>query len=145
MAIVLVVAGAGIAVIAVNGPGKDKPEDKDHLTPERQSAHVVSGEPDAPASRPGATVTMKDLRFRPGAVSVEVGQAVRFVNRDDVAHTVFQDLGARSGVIPAVDSKRILPGETFEFVPRTHGLVAYICTLHPTVMIGQILVGKPAS
>lgn len=145
MAIVLVVAGAGIAVIAVNGPGKDKPEDKDHLTPERQSAHVVSGEPDAPASRPGATVTMKNLRFRPGAVSVEVGQAVRFVNRDDVAHTVFQDLGARSGVIPAVDSKRILPGETFEFVPRTHGLVAYICTLHPTVMIGQILVGKPAS
>ena len=95
--------------------------------------------------RPGVTVRMRRLRFVPESVTVQVGQTVHFVNRDNVAHTVFEDLGARSGVTQVVDSKRIPPGGTFDFVPRTKGLIAYVCTLHPTVMVGQILVASPAA
>lgn len=155
LAIALAVAAAGIAVVAVNGPGIDKPEEPEAGAPAQRSSTVSTEAPDEPvapsgkpgdrAPRAGATVRMKGLRFRPGAVSVEVGQAVRFVNDDDVAHTVFQDLGPRSGLTPVVDSRRIPPGERFEFVPRSNGLVAFVCTLHPAVMIGQVLVEKPAA
>ncbi|MCW2989528.1 MAG: blue (type 1) copper domain protein, partial [Solirubrobacterales bacterium] len=120
-------------------------------TPARQSTTVSDSTPSTATAdtggkddKVGATVRMKGLRFSPDAVSIDLGKAVRFVNDDNVAHTVLQDFGPRSGEIAAVDSDRILPGEKFIFVPRTVGLVSYVCTLHPTVMHGQILVEKPA-
>jgi plastocyanin len=155
LAIVLVVAAAGIAVVAVNGPGEDKPEEVEARVPDRRSPHVATTDPGQrtaasgsrgrQASKVGATVRMKRLRFRPDSVSLDLGEAVRFVNDDDVAHTVLEDFGPRSGELATIDSKRILPGETFRFVPRSTRLVSYVCTLHPTVMQGQILVEKPAA
>jgi plastocyanin len=155
LAIAFVVAAAGITVVAVNGPGKDKPEDKDARTPGRQASHVAradpgqrtaaTGTPGAKPARVGATVRMRRLRFRPESVSIDVGQAVRFVNDDNVAHTVLQDFGPRSGEAALIDSKRILPGQSFRFVARSNGLISYVCTLHPTVMVGQILVERPAA
>jgi plastocyanin len=152
LAIALAVAAVLIAVVAVNGPGKDRPEAQARISA-RQSSHVAAPTGSSPASggkertrrHVAATVRMKDLRFRPGAVTARVGQVVRFVNDDDVAHTVLEDFGPRSGEIAAVDSGRILPGQSFEFVPRANGLIPYVCTLHPSVMVGQILVEKPAT
>lgn len=152
LAIALVVTAAGISVVVVNGEGENKPKEEiEGTTPARESTEVSDSAPEeriAPAgrrpARTGATVRMRNLRFLPDAVTVDVGQAVRFVNEDDVAHTVFQDVGARSGIAPLVDSRRIQPGEAFTFVPRTKGLVAYVCTLHPSVMKGQTLVEPPA-
>jgi plastocyanin len=151
LAIALAVAVAGITVVAVNGPGKDKPEDTAASTPARQSSTVAAtvpapaAAPSGQAGRPGATVVMRKLRFAPDSVTVERGQAVRFVNRDDVAHTVYQDLGPRSGLTPALDSDRIAPGQSYEFVADGDGQIAFVCTLHPTVMLGQILVDEPAA
>ena len=65
----------------------------------------------------GAIVKMKGLRFTPPEVSVDVGEAVRFVNDDNVAHTVLEDFGPRSGEIAAVDSDRILPGRDLHVRP----------------------------
>jgi plastocyanin len=152
LAIALLVAAAGVAVVVVNGEGENKPKEEiEATTPPGESPKVRESEPEeqvtparAGGPRAGATVTMKNLRFRPDAVSVNVGEAVRFVNEDDVAHTVFEDVGARSGIAPLVDSRRIRPGEQFTFVARTRGLVAYVCTLHPSVMKGQALVEPPA-
>jgi plastocyanin len=145
LATALLVAAAGITLVAVNGPGKDKPEAADANAPSQSSATVVPAEPDTSADKAGAIVEMKGLRFRPGSVTVQRGQVVRFVNHDNVTHTVFQDLGARSGLSTQLDSKRIPPGGSYDFVPRADGQIAFICTLHPTVMIGQILVEEPAA
>src|SRR4051794_12508325 len=76
LAIGIAVAAACIAVIAANGPGKDKPEDKDTLSPRQESAQVAPTEPKAAAALPGATVRMKNLRFKPSAVRIELGQSV---------------------------------------------------------------------
>ncbi len=65
---------------------------------------------------------------------------MRFVNRDDVAHTVMEDIGARSGEEPLFESRRIPPGGSFTVVLRTPGTIDYVCTLHPTVMHGRIVV-----
>lgn len=150
LAVGLVVIAALAVVLVVNGEGPNKPEEKEAAAPPGQSRTVetappgqrpeTSGEPGGQDARIGAKVRMKNLRFRPGAVSVEVGESVRFVNDDDVDHTVLQDFGPRSGKATAVDSERIAPGETFSFVVQRNGLIAYVCTLHPTVMTGQILV-----
>jgi plastocyanin len=149
VAIVLLVAAAGIAVIAVNGPGKDKPV-TDRLTPVRESSHVTTvradgsvvtpGEPVSARAPVGATVVMRNLAFAPSVVRVRAGQSVRFVNHDDVAHTVLQNVGARSGELPLFESGRIVPGRTFTWIAQVPGTYRYICTLHPSVMSGRIVV-----
>lgn len=151
LAVGLVVIAALVAVLVVNGEGPNKPEEKKAEAPAGQSGKAQDPTPEEPEAggKPGsrraaaATVRMKSLRFKPSAVSVDVGEVVRFVNDDNVAHTVFQDVGARSGIPPSVDSARILPGETYDFPVRQQGLVSYVCTLHPSVMTGQILAEKP--
>jgi plastocyanin len=155
VAIVLVVAAAGIAVVAVNGPGKDKPEPKDKFTPGNVAAQVsttkadgtivIPGQPVEAAAPVGATIIMKHLRFNPETATLRKGQAVRFVNKDDVAHTVIQDFGPRSGEIAQFDTRRILPGQSFEFIARVVGKINFVCTLHPTVMTGQLTVTGPTA
>src|SRR3954447_16824894 len=95
--IALVVAGIGIAIVAENGPGKDKPKN-DKLTPPNQSTQVGSGsanganiETGAVQGTPSVTIRMKHLRYIPSEVTVKPGAIIRFVNKDDVAHTVFED------------------------------------------------------
>jgi plastocyanin len=149
LAVVMVVAAAGIAVIIANGPGKDKPE-IDKSSPVRGSSHVstvradgttvIPGQPVAARPSVGATVTMRALRFHPARITVRAGKSVRFVNHDSVAHTVLQDIGARSGELAGFDSSRILPGDTFTWLAQVPGTYRYICTLHPTVMSGRIVV-----
>jgi plastocyanin len=141
LGIALAVAAAGIVVIVVNGAGIDRPEE---AAPARASAHATpsatQGQQGA-ATRPatvGATVRMRALRFVGGNVSVPHGQAVRFVNADDVAHTVMEDVGARSGLIAAFESRRIPPGGSFTYVTKAAGTIPFVCTLHPTVMSGTI-------
>ncbi len=150
LAIGLLVAAVGVAVIVVNGPGTDKPEEVEAAAPERKAPRTQAAAPEediAPTdrSRPGVRVRMRKLRFTPGEVSVQAGQPVLFVNDDNVDHTVLQDLGATSGKTAAVDSARIEPGQTFTFTPKEDGEIPFVCTLHPTVMQGQILVEPDAT
>jgi plastocyanin len=147
VAIALIVAAAGITLVAVNGPGKDKPK-TDKFTPTNQSSHVGSGSATganiatgAVPGKPDRIVHMKHLAFIPSEITVKPGAIIRFVNRDDVAHTVVENLGARSGEIPAFESQRILPGHSFQIRAGKAGSVTpFICTLHPTVMSGRIFV-----
>lgn len=147
MALALVVAAVGVAIVVVAGPGEDRPADK--AAPDRASAKVTpirAGDTQPakrePRARIGATVVMRDLAFHRATVRLKVGQAVRWVNRDDVAHTVQEDLGARSGVAPLFASNRVAPGGSFRFVARAAGTIPYVCTLHPTVMTGRIVVRR---
>lgn len=156
LAIALLAAAAGVAIVVVNGAGTDKPEEEETqaAAPTSTTTAVASDDatgtvdpsagPSEESVQPGATVRMRRLAFTPTEVSVQQGEAVRFVNDDDVDHTVIQDVGARSGLRPAVDSGTIAPGETYTFVPRSDGEIAFACSLHPSVMLGQVLV-EPAT
>ena len=155
LAIAMLVAALGVTVIVVNGPGIDKPEEESEAAVPERTENKVAPDDDAGAVKPagqppeesaptGATVRMRRLAFKPTEVSIERGQAVLFVNDDDVAHTVIQDVGARSGLLAAIDSGPIEPGETFTFVARSDGEIAFACSLHPSVMLGQVLV-EPAA
>ena len=147
-AVALVVVAAGIGTIIAVGPGTDRPEKADKHAPKRESAKTeasLTGAEVGNSAPIGATVKMRGLAFHPSVVHVRAGQAVRFVNDDDVVHTVYQDIGARSGEEPLFASDRIGIGSSFRFVPSSPGVIKYVCTLHPSTMHGRIVVDGRAA
>ena len=93
------------------------------------------------ASRPAVTVRMGEFFFKPRVVTVHVGQAVRFVNVGKIDHTV-ADTTTRW---KATRSKLIVPrplsrgdAQTVRFAKP--GTVYYLCTFHPSLMRGTIVV-----
>jgi plastocyanin len=79
-----------------------------------------------------ATVRIADLSFLPGDVRIRVGTRVRWMNGDQVQHSVTDDGGA-------FDSGLIEPGLGFERVFDRPGTYAYHCTPHP-FMKGRVIV-----
>ena len=92
---------------------------------------------EAPATKPAAKVTvdMKDIKYVPRSVTVQVGQTVRWTNSDPVPHTVT----AKSG--SDVDSGTIAPNDTFETRFGKPGTVQYVCTIHPN-QTGTVVVRR---
>lgn len=143
VAIALAAAAVLVVVLAISGPGKDKAE-TDAQTP-RHEAPAVSPTRDtaspATARAPvGATVIMRRLAFTDPVVTVRRGQAVRWINRDNVTHAVVEDLGAVGGQQPLFQSRRIAPGAAYEWVAGATGTYRFVCPLHPTVMQGRVVV-----
>jgi plastocyanin len=78
-------------------------------------------------------VSLKNIAYHPRNVAVHEGQAVRWTNDDNVAHTVT----ARSGA--TFDSGTLKPGikAFYETTMRNAGTVSYSCKFHPN-MTGTI-------
>ena len=57
-------------------------------------------------------VEMTGSTFAPNAVDVKVGETVRFVNKDEIAHTATAD-------------------GTFDFKATKAGTISYVCLFHP--------------
>jgi plastocyanin len=93
-----------------------------------------STQPSSPSSSSGGTVTvdMKNIAFSPNSVTVNVGQTVKWVNQDTVAHNVT----AQSG---AFKSTNFGPGGSFTFKATKPGTFGYVCTIHPG-MNGTLIV-----
>jgi len=70
------------------------------------------------------TVVMEAVAFQPGALTVKVGDAVVWVNRDPFPHTATS---------AKFDSKDIAPGASWTFTAKAPGELPYVCTLHPTM------------
>jgi plastocyanin len=78
----------------------------------------------ATAPPPVATVHIKDFAYHANAVTVHVGDAVRFVNDDGDAHTV-------TASDKSFDSGGLDAGESWTRVFTKPGKYAYFCALHP--------------
>ena len=101
---------------------------------------VGGGEAAATAARPTVTIRMGEFFFRPRQVTVHVGQRVRFLNVGKIQHTV-ADTDARGSVRSRVIRPRPLDHGQAQVVRFTSpGNVSYVCTFHPTLMRGRIVV-----
>ena len=103
---------------------------------------AVSGALD---SREGAalapvTVRMGEYFYRPKVVTVHVGQRVRFLNVGKIAHTVADT--DRKGQIRArlIRPRELKNGQSQTVRFMKPGTVYYVCTFHPALMKGRILV-----
>ena len=100
-----------------------------------------SGGTAAAAAAP-VTVRMGEFFFRPRVVTVHVGQRVRFVNVGKIVHTV-ADTDARGNVRSKIIRPRPLAHGQAQVVKFTKaGTVRYLCTFHPTLMKGRIVVAR---
>jgi plastocyanin len=77
-------------------------------------------------------VTIDNFTFGPKELTVAVGTTVKFVNHDDIPHTVVdKNKGFRSKALDTDDS--------FSFTFASAGTFDYFCGLHPQ-MVGKIIV-----
>jgi plastocyanin len=143
LAIVLTVIAGGVT-IAAGGVEEKKEEPKIGQTggtlasePAEASEGTVSDEAAARAQI-GATVRMRRLRFKPATVTISAGEAVKWVNHDNVVHNVVATTGSGTEQA-AFTSRSIAPLSTYVTAPRA-GTYLYVCTIHPTVMHGRVVV-----
>lgn len=77
------------------------------------------------------SVSIQNLSFNPGNLTVSAGTTVRWTNNDNVAHTVTS--GSPGNQTGLFDSGNLPPGGTFEFTFSETGTFNYFCTLHPAM------------
>jgi plastocyanin len=100
----------------------------------RKPAPAVAQPPTAPSAAPSEAplVHIANLAFGGGALRVRPGTRVRWVNDDQVQHSVTADNGS-------FDSGLIEAGQAFERTFDRPGTYAYHCTPHP-FMHGVVIV-----
>ena len=80
----------------------------------------------------GFNVTMSNFAFSPSTLTVSVGTAVTWTNKDSTTHTVTSDTGVFS-------SGGMSQNATYSYTFNTAGTFKYHCTIH-TYMTGTIIV-----
>lgn len=86
------------------------------------------------------TVKFGEYFYRPARIVIRRGERVRFVNIGHIAHTVADS--TKAGAIRAriIKPRPLSRGQsqTVRFTRR--GTVYYVCTFHPSLMRGRIVV-----
>ena len=77
-------------------------------------------------------VTIDNFSFGPGELNVAVGTTVKFVNHDDIPHTVVE-------TNKVFRSKALDTDDSYSYTFATAGSFDYFCSLHPH-MVGKIIV-----
>jgi plastocyanin len=90
--------------------------------PELPTEDTNTEEPAAEAAAEVTEVKMAGSTFAPGTIDMKVGETVKFVNDDEIAHTATAD---------AFDSGTLDPGASFEFTADKAGSISYLCEFHP--------------
>jgi plastocyanin len=105
------------------------------------ASHRVAGTTGAAASAP-VVVTLGEMFYKPAVVRVKAGQKVVFRNVGKIAHTV-ADTDAKGEIRSQLIKPRNLdPGQSQTVSFAKAGKVAYLCTFHPTLMRGTIVVTR---
>ncbi len=88
-----------------------------------------------PANSPAMTQEVKidNFTFAPASVTVAPGTTVRWVNRDDIPHTVVSDDKT------TFKSKPLDTDQEFSYTFTKPGTYPYFCSIHPK-MTGKIVV-----
>jgi len=84
------------------------------------------------AAQEANTVTIDNFTFTPKELTVPVGTTVKWVNHDDIPHTVVD-------TNKSFRSKPLDTDDAFSFRFSTAGTFNYFCSLHPQ-MVGKIIV-----
>jgi plastocyanin len=138
----LLLALVALAVVAAGCGGGD---DDDGDSGNGGGNAPAAEEPAAPTAEdggggsggtgPGTQVSMKDIKFNPGSVTIKAGGKVTWTNDDSVGHDVTAD-DFESGSPGGVDG-----GSTFSHTFKKAGTYNYVCSVHPG-MKGTVKVSK---
>jgi plastocyanin len=138
----LLLALVALAVVAAGCGGGD---DDDGDSGNGGGNAPAAEEPAAPTAEeggggsggtgPGTQVSMKDIKFNPGTVTIKAGGKVTWTNDDSVGHDVTAD-DFESGSPGGIDG-----GSTYSHTFSKPGTFDYVCSVHPG-MKGSVKVTK---
>jgi plastocyanin len=77
-------------------------------------------------------VTIDNFTFAPPALTIAVGTTVKWLNRDDIPHTVVEKN-------KSFRSKALDTDDSYSYTFSTPGTFDYFCSLHPH-MVAQVIV-----
>ncbi len=75
-------------------------------------------------------VAIRGMEFSPSALSIAVGDTVRWTNLDPVIHTVTSGDPSTGDAGALFDSGNLAPDQTFEFRFTQAGTYQYFCRIH---------------
>jgi plastocyanin len=138
----LLLALAALAVVAA-GCGGDDDDGGDGgngggNTPAAEEPEAPTAEDGGGGSGgtgPGTQVSMKDIKFNPGTVTIKPGGKVTWTNDDSVGHDVTADDFESGG------PGEMQGGSTYSHVFKKPGTYDYVCSVHPG-MKGTVKVSK---
>ncbi|MHB1923016.1 MAG: plastocyanin/azurin family copper-binding protein, partial [Chitinophagaceae bacterium] len=84
------------------------------------------------SSATGLTVSIQNFSFSPSSLTISPGKTVKWVNNDQVSHTVTDDNAT-------FNSGSIAPGGTYSHTFPAAGTVTYHCNFH-TYMKASVVV-----
>ena len=115
-----------VLALAAAGCGSSSNSSSSSTPSSSQAAPATSTANSTSSGGSGGTVTidMKNIAFNPTSQTVKVGQTVKWVNQDDVAHNV------EGGPL---HSKTFTKGGTYTFTPKKAETISYVCTIHPNM------------
>jgi plastocyanin len=87
----------------------------------------------------GTEVSMEDIQFDPGDVTIEAGETITFVNNESVPHDVHKSSGPGADFASG-PSGGMQEGDTFELTLDEAGSYEYVCDVHAPGMAGTITV-----
>jgi plastocyanin len=96
------------------------------------AAMLLWGLLDATRAAPAPSVDIRDSQYLPVTLTVPVGTAVRWINRDEETHTIASDTGL-------FGSAGLELGEAYTYTFMAPGRYPYTCDLHP-FMRGTVVV-----
>lgn len=138
----LLLALVALAVVAAGCGGGD---DDDGDSGNGGGNAPAAEEPEAPTAEdggggsggtgPGTQVSMKDIKFNPGTVTIKAGGKVTWTNDDSVGHDVTAD-DFESGSPGGIQG-----GSTYSHTFKKPGTYDYVCSVHPG-MKGSVKVTK---
>jgi plastocyanin len=95
-------------------------------------AMVAFGTVAAEETKDANVVTIDNFSFGPGELNVAVGTTVKFINHDDIPHSVVENN-------KAFRSKALDTDDSYSYTFASAGTFSYFCGLHPK-MVGKIIV-----
>jgi len=82
----------------------------------------------------GSQIVIDNFKFAPATLHVQAGTTVKWVNHDDIPHTI---------VVPTLNvrSHPMDTDDAFSYTFASAGTFNYVCGMHP-FMHGQVIVSK---
>ncbi len=141
--VILVIAAAGyIFETSQSGQPSTAPTTKSSSATTTTSSSTAASPTSTKVtvSIPNGAGSITTISFSPAKIKVVVGvnNTIVWVNNDPIQHTV-TSTSVPSGASP-FDSNTFNQGQTYELTLTVAGTYKYICTLHPSWMLGEIVV-----
>lgn len=142
----LMLACLALGVVVAGCGGDDDDSGGDDAADTQQPAETESGGGEGEDTGSGgegggggAAVSMQNIQFQPGDISVSAGDTITFTNDEAVPHDVKKTAGPGKDFESGPEGG-MQEGDTYELTLNQPGKYEYVCRVHAPGMAGTIAV-----